>query len=62
MRLENLFENSIDDLEDMDLSDALFVLAEMADDEALTDTEIDIIEDMFDRFFDEEDDENQEEE
>ena len=56
MRLRALLEKT-DDLKDMDLSDALFVLSEMVEDDKLSDKEIEIIEDMFDRIFDEEDDE-----
>lgn len=57
MRIINLLENTRDELKDMELSDALFVLSEMANDDKLTNKEVSIIEDMFDRFFDEEDDE-----
>lgn len=61
MRLYNLVENDIpnldgDTLEDMDLSDALEILADMVDDDKLSEREIEIIEDMFERLFNEEDD------
>lgn len=57
MRINKLFEEkAIDDIDDMEISDALFVLSEMADDDKLTDKEIEIIEEMFDRLFDEEND------
>lgn len=61
MRLKNLFESddvidTTENLDDMDLSDALFVLSEMVDDDKLTDKEIEIIEEMFDRLFEEEED------
>jgi len=63
MRLYNLVENEVtpdldgETLEDMDLSDALEILADMVDDDKLSEREIEIIEDMFERLFDEEDDE-----
>lgn len=44
-------------MSDIDLSDALFILSEMAHDEKLSDKEIKIIESMFDRIFLEENDE-----
>lgn len=60
MRLKNLFESDAelvdDNFEDMDLSDALFVLSEMVDDDTLSEKEIEIIEEMFDRLFSEESD------
>lgn len=62
MRLNHLAENEnpeldSDLLEEIDLSDALEILADMVDDDKLSEKEIEIIEDMFDRLFDEEDDE-----
>ena len=58
MRIKDLFESALDDvyIEDMDLSDALYVLAEMMDDDKLSEKEVEIIEEMFDRLFSEEDD------
>lgn len=53
MKLHDLIEKKIDELSEMNLSDALFVLSEMAEDDKLTYKEISIIEDMFDRLFNE---------
>lgn len=58
MRLKKLFEtDESESLKDMDLSDALYVLSEMVEDDRLSEKEIEIIEDMFDRLFSEESDE-----
>ena len=62
MRLNQLIENEIEGLnaallDEIDLSDALEILADMIDDDKLSEKEIMIIEDMFERLFDEEDDE-----
>lgn len=59
MRINDIFESKKidnDDLNDMDLSDALFVLSEMVDDEKMSEQELSIIEDMFERLFEEEND------
>ncbi len=58
MRLNSLFESDeqTESLDDMDLSDALFVLSEMLEDDRLSEKEIEIIEEMFDRLFSEEED------
>lgn len=59
MKLQKLFELTEYDsetLSDMDLSDALYVLSEMVEDDKLTENEILIIEDMFDKLLNEEND------
>jgi len=61
MRINNLIESKkleTDDFVDMTLSDALFVLSEMAEDDKLSLKEIDIIEEMFERLVEEEIDES----
>lgn len=60
MRLYKLIESTVENIEefeDMDISDALYILAEMAEDGKLSEKEESIIEEMLERIFDEEDDE-----
>ena len=61
MRIKDLVgdENNIDIFKDMQLSDALVVLAEMMDDGMLSTKEINIIEQMMDSLFDDEQDDIQ---
>lgn len=60
MKLRDLFETEEQDdileVEDMDISDALFILTEMADDGKLTENELKIIEEMLEKFLEDEDD------
>lgn len=54
MRIRDLLENDLtdtDDFDDMDLSDALFMLAEMVDDDKLSEKEVEVIEEMFEKLF-----------
>lgn len=58
MRINDLKESEeldSDILDEMELSDALFILSEMADDDKLSDKEIQIIEEMLEKILEEDD-------
>lgn len=59
MRLKTLFTEinlNSEEFKEMELADALYVLADMAEDEKLSEKEMDIVEDMLERLFVEEKD------